>query len=181
MPLASMESHIRLDVHRQGTNQKHREGMRSGPQSGQGFRYPRIKHESRRERTMNLVSSPDPVSDPFMSQTCCIENREGSRTLANLRENLRHEIRICDMKRPHKRPQVIDLIWLGREDSNLRMAESKSAALPLGYAPTGQAGYRESRGAAINSLRPGWGRAEAPGAAFFAVSRLSSLHWRRSW
>jgi hypothetical protein len=28
------------------------------------------------------------------------------------------------------------LNWLGREDSNLRMAESKSAALPLGYAPT---------------------------------------------
>ena len=27
-------------------------------------------------------------------------------------------------------------LWLGREDSNLRMAESKSAALPLGYAPT---------------------------------------------
>ena len=27
--------------------------------------------------------------------------------------------------------------WLGREGSNLRMAESKSAALPLGYAPTG--------------------------------------------
>ena len=26
-------------------------------------------------------------------------------------------------------------IWLGREDSNLRMAESKSAALPLGEAP----------------------------------------------
>jgi hypothetical protein len=30
--------------------------------------------------------------------------------------------------------QVLDN-WLGREDSNLRMAESKSAALPLGYAP----------------------------------------------
>jgi hypothetical protein len=30
---------------------------------------------------------------------------------------------------------AIDFIWLGREDSNLRMAESKSAALPLGYAP----------------------------------------------
>ena len=28
--------------------------------------------------------------------------------------------------------------WLGREDSNLRMAEPKSAALPLGYAPTGK-------------------------------------------
>jgi hypothetical protein len=27
-------------------------------------------------------------------------------------------------------------IWLGRQDSNLGMAESKSAALPLGYAPT---------------------------------------------
>jgi hypothetical protein len=25
--------------------------------------------------------------------------------------------------------------WLGREDSNLRVAESKSAALPLGEAP----------------------------------------------
>jgi hypothetical protein len=25
--------------------------------------------------------------------------------------------------------------WLGRQDSNLGMAESKSAALPLGYAP----------------------------------------------
>src|SRR3954452_11391238 len=38
--------------------------------------------------------------------------------------------------------------WLGREGSNLRMAESKSAALPLGYAPTGdernggRTGYR---------------------------------------
>jgi hypothetical protein len=26
--------------------------------------------------------------------------------------------------------------WLGREDSNLRMVESKSTALPLGDAPT---------------------------------------------
>src|SRR6266849_871937 len=26
--------------------------------------------------------------------------------------------------------------WLGRQDSNLGMAESKSAALPLGYAPS---------------------------------------------
>src|SRR6185295_3348263 len=26
--------------------------------------------------------------------------------------------------------------WLGREGSNLRMPESKSGALPLGYAPT---------------------------------------------
>src|SRR5579872_1795093 len=35
-----------------------------------------------------------------------------------------------------KQPQYQILrCWLGREDSNLRMAESKSAALPLGYAP----------------------------------------------
>ena len=31
---------------------------------------------------------------------------------------------------------VSNINWLGREGSNLRMAESKSAALPLGYAPT---------------------------------------------
>src|SRR5262245_28075497 len=35
--------------------------------------------------------------------------------------------------------------WLGREVSNLRMAESKSAALPLGYAPSG--GILSRRGA----------------------------------
>ena len=34
--------------------------------------------------------------------------------------------------------------WLGREGSNLRMAESKSAALPLGYAP--MAGLPIARG-----------------------------------
>ena len=33
-----------------------------------------------------------------------------------------------------------DNYWLGREGSNLRMAESKSAALPLGYAPIGPIG-----------------------------------------
>src|SRR5215831_2716536 len=35
------------------------------------------------------------------------------------------------------REQLRTVMWLGREDSNLRMAESKSAALPLGYAPSG--------------------------------------------
>src|SRR5262245_43532285 len=35
--------------------------------------------------------------------------------------------------------------WLGREGSNLRMAESKSAALPLGYAPTGRLGTARRR------------------------------------
>src|SRR5438105_15358365 len=37
--------------------------------------------------------------------------------------------------------------WLGREGSNLRMAESKSAALPLGYAPTVRAGNTGSTSA----------------------------------
>jgi hypothetical protein len=36
--------------------------------------------------------------------------------------------------------------WLGREDSNLRMAESKSAALPLGYAPSGASVAAAARG-----------------------------------
>jgi hypothetical protein len=36
--------------------------------------------------------------------------------------------------------------WLGRQESNLGMAESKSAALPLGYAPTGIAFYAQPRG-----------------------------------
>ena len=31
-----------------------------------------------------------------------------------------------------------EYVWLGWEDSNLRVAESKSAALPLGYTPIGQ-------------------------------------------
>jgi hypothetical protein len=34
-------------------------------------------------------------------------------------------------------PEWTSFGWLGRQDSNLGMAESKSAALPLGYAPTG--------------------------------------------
>ena len=36
--------------------------------------------------------------------------------------------------------------WLGRQDSNLGMAESKSAALPLGYAPSGGSHAAAARG-----------------------------------
>ena len=42
-------------------------------------------------------------------------------------------------------------LWLGREDSNLRMAESKSAALPLGYAPISQRFSRLVKKRADNS------------------------------
>ena len=31
--------------------------------------------------------------------------------------------------------EMVDMGWLGRQDSNLGMEESKSSALPLGYAP----------------------------------------------
>ncbi len=41
--------------------------------------------------------------------------------------------------------------WLGREDSNLRMAESKSAALPLGDAPS-FAGVAPARAIPIRPL-----------------------------
>ena len=44
--------------------------------------------------------------------------------------------------------------WLGREGSNLRMAESKSAALPLGYAPTGGIRYPETQDAARRGSAP---------------------------
>jgi hypothetical protein len=36
---------------------------------------------------------------------------------------------------PVKKFNEINKYWLGRQDSNLGMAESKSAALPLGDAP----------------------------------------------
>src|SRR6266446_8235906 len=40
--------------------------------------------------------------------------------------------------------------WLGREDSNLRMVESKSTALPLGDAPKGRLEKRrDDRGPAV--------------------------------
>ena len=60
----------------------------------------------------------------------------------------------------HKLLQKQLLRWLGRQDSNLGMAESKSAALPLGYAPparaTGGASYRRERVQAT-SVSPGKG------------------------
>src|SRR3982074_280846 len=52
-------------------------------------------------------------------------------------------------KRPDT-PGNGDSGWLGRQDSNLGMAESKSAALPLGYAPN--AGFRR-RGARTIAAR----------------------------
>ena len=44
--------------------------------------------------------------------------------------------------------------WLGREDSNLRMAVPKTAALPLGYAPASRRGRREARHIARSPQKP---------------------------
>jgi hypothetical protein len=46
--------------------------------------------------------------------------------------------RMSPKKTIRERPKILSHLgfdWLGRQDSNLGMAESKSAALPLGYAP----------------------------------------------
>src|SRR5262249_31019036 len=59
-----------------------------------------------------------------------------------------------------------DTGWLGRQDSNLGMAESKSAALPLGYAPPRN--------------RPCGGRTIAAGGRPINVGR-AGLHGRRAW
>src|SRR5207302_11476011 len=39
--------------------------------------------------------------------------------------------------------EINSIGWLGREDSNLRLPESKSGALPLGYAPIDARAARE--------------------------------------
>ena len=57
----------------------------------------------------------------------------------------------------------LDAPWLGREGSNLRMAESKSAALPLGYAPTGHRDWRKNR---LPRIPSGRSRSIGSGAAF---------------
>ena len=54
--------------------------------------------------------------------------------------------------------------WLGREGSNLRMTESKSVALPLGYAPARaypEPGRHKSGRTIVSSLRRGNGKVTA--------------------
>ena len=69
--------------------------------------------------------------------------------------------------------------WLGREGSNLRMAESKSAALPLGYAPSGPSGTAAARPSA-DSLE--WCRSIGRGAAFQPPggAKYHRRRWRRA-
>jgi hypothetical protein len=51
--------------------------------------------------------------------------------------------------KPNKSKFFNGMTWLGRQDSNLGMAESKSAALPLGYAPRRAGPYLRKRGRSI--------------------------------
>src|SRR5262245_42083695 len=78
--------------------------------------------------------------------------RPASVTPIGLRTKQRHPFRMkCRMPfrmKQKETQEVLDyqlLKWLGREGSNLRMAESKSAALPLGYAPIGPIGNGTAR------------------------------------
>jgi hypothetical protein len=60
--------------------------------------------------------------------------------------------------------------WLGRQDSNLGMAESKSAALPLGYAPIRiKSSARDDSGGAQPDQRP-----RLPGLGAAAITRPAS-------
>ena len=52
------------------------------------------------------------------------------------------------LRAAHSRDRIV---WLGRLDSNQGMAESKSAALPLGYAPIRPRRCRRERGRTIQT------------------------------
>src|SRR5262245_38776980 len=75
--------------------------------------------------------------------------------------------------------------WLGREDSNLRMAESKSAALPLGYAPPNWLLRRDTAATRgrniISGLTPinDCGASTAPGMPFRTAARAAMHQWCR--
>jgi hypothetical protein len=62
------------------------------------------------------------------------------------------------------------MAWLGRQDSNLGMAESKSAALPLGYAPP----THEMRARDDSDGAPGDQRPRLPGLGADAITRAAS-------
>jgi hypothetical protein len=96
-----------------------------------------------------------PVSNNSLRKTGIFAEWAGDflRFSPRLWSTRRRETRACARKAGISRPfrrvsgRRPDLRngWLGREGSNLRMAESKSAALPLGYAPTGPLKPRDGR------------------------------------
>ena len=68
--------------------------------------------------------------------------------------------------------------WLGREDSNLRMGESKSPALPLGDAPIALNGSRRDRVSPSRAAR--CRKVARPGSLPEVLSRTDSPWLRRS-
>ena len=58
------------------------------------------------------------------------------RHFSNMVSHRRLELRTPSLKVKCSTTELVGHIWLGRVDSNHRMSESKSDALPLGYNPT---------------------------------------------
>lgn len=57
-------------------------------------------------------------------------------TICNIKNNFTHLIKCVMNIKVGILKTGIKKTWLGYKDSNLGMAESESAALPLGYTPT---------------------------------------------
>ncbi len=93
----------------------------------------RSRKEPNRSRSSSPVYSGDLKSALETGRTNR-RDRPGSWTVSNLRA--RRGPRNTGLWTGSGEVSAFGNAWLGREDSNLRMAESKSAALPLGYAPT---------------------------------------------
>ena len=82
-------------------------------------------------------------------------------------------------ERKNQPPYQLVSCWLGRQDSNLGMAESKSAALPLGYAPSvapRAARARDPRGRTIMGPPPAINVRDRPPRSTRAIRRTGD--WR---
>ena len=140
--------------------------------SRRGKLTPRVTSAARHRRQSgprsNLIgkSSPSPArwarrqSTLMMANSRATLKQSASRQLRLTicpRHLRRHSLR-CRWIRWNPRPELMmtmgpnydSLVWLGRQGSNLRMAESKSAALPLGDAPR----RADLNGSAAASQRP---------------------------
>jgi hypothetical protein len=115
--------------------------------------------------------------------------RDGARNWSKITKNLENrasETRLRLANSPECRDYFCDADvvhrdrtgWLGRQDSNLGMAESKSAALPLGYAPTRRRAARR-RGRTI-ATQPVWinhARSARPRQAHRTTETASAASW----
>src|ERR1700761_4717154 len=79
-------------------------------------------------------------------------------------------------------PERTQADWLGRLDSNQGMAESKSAALPLGYAPTRSRAPYSGAGLGVQRsfITPALCHGRGQAAAALTGCRPGCLFWARS-